>query len=293
MARLADNHFGRLLREHAEAERIDISRAPAAAEPTTLAVASLDREGRASYDFYTNGTADWQWTADELARIPDDTAVFHTGSLAAWTPPGDAKILDAATRLRREGRALVSYDPNIRPALLGAPDHARTVVERSVAAVHLVKASREDAEWLYPGASLADVSRRWLELGALLVVITDGPDGAHLSWTPVAGDASDTADPQQQQQQPEPEHLHRHGRRVRVADTIGAGDAFTAGLLSAFVRRGLHEPERLRRCPPALLAEATDEAVLASALTCERPGADPPTRAELTQACAGPGSALP
>ncbi|HEX6450307.1 MAG TPA: carbohydrate kinase [Trebonia sp.] len=264
MARLADNPFGRLLREHATAERIDLGHAPAAAEPTTLAVVGLDREGRATYDFYLEGTADWQWSADEIARVPGDTAVFHMGSLAAWTPPGDARIYDAAVGLRRDGRTLVSYDPNVRPALLGDPGQARALVERSVGAAHLVKASREDVEWLYEGAGLQEVSRRWLGLGALLVVITDGPDGAHMFRT-----GSDPA--------------HRPGLRVQVADTIGAGDAFTAALLGGLALRGLHAPEQLRRCSPDLLAETVDEAVLVSALTCERVGADPPTRAELAR----------
>jgi fructokinase len=258
MARLADNAFGRLLREHATAEQVDLSRAPKATEPTTLAVVGLDREARATYDFYTDGTADWQWSAGEAARVPADTAVFHMGSLASWMPPGDERIHDAAARLRRDGRALVSYDPNVRPALLRDPARARALVERSAAVAHLVKASQEDVMWLYEGDSLDEVSRRWLGLGALLVVITDGADGVRLF---PAG-----TDP-----------VHRPGRRVRVADTIGAGDAFTAGLLGGLARRGLHTPERLRDCPPAALAAAADEAVLVSALTCERVGADPPS----------------
>ncbi|MBO0802846.1 MAG: hypothetical protein J2P25_07195, partial [Nocardiopsaceae bacterium] len=49
--------------------------------------------------------------------------------------------------------------------------------------------------------------------------------------------------------------------------------------LGGLATRGLHSPEALRDCPPGPLAEAADEAVLVSALTCERTGADPPTRA--------------
>jgi fructokinase len=63
---------------------------------------------------------------------------------------------------------------------------------------------------------------------------------------------------------------------VRVADTIGAGDAFTAGLLGGLSRRGLHSPGQLLQWPSGPLAEAVEEAVLISALTCERVGADPP-----------------
>lgn len=257
MARLADNAFGRLLRAQAVAEHIDLSHAPEAAEPTTLAVVSLDRDAQASYDFYVQGTADWQWTDAELARVPQDTALFHMGSLASWTAPGDERIHAAAAQLHHDDQAVVCYDPNIRPALLGSPADARALVERSVRVAHLVKASREDADWLYPGMSLTEVGAHWRSLGAHVVVITDGALGAHLFLADAAP-------------------VHRPGREVRVVDTIGAGDAFTSGLLGGLARRGVSTPERLHRFPGAVAAEVVDEAILIAALTCERSGADPP-----------------
>ncbi|MFJ9562552.1 carbohydrate kinase [Streptomyces fuscichromogenes] len=258
MARLADNSFGRMLSAHASAEGIDLAYAPSAAEPTTLAVVSMDTEGRASYDFYLDGTADWQWTEAETALVPPDTAVLHFGSVASWTPPADDHIHSAVRRLRAVGTTLISYDPNIRPLLLGDPEHGRQAVERSVGLAHLVKASREDVEWLYPGTPIEKIAARWTDLGALLVVITDGPDGAHV-FPSGAGNFS------------------RAGRKVAVVDTVGAGDAFTAGLLGALLRHGLDTPGTLTTADPDMLTIVVDDAVLVSALTCERLGADPPT----------------
>ncbi|MQY36742.1 5-dehydro-2-deoxygluconokinase [Streptomyces sp. RB17] len=258
MARLAENTFGRMLRTHAAAEGIDLTYAPAAAEPTTLAVVSMDAEGRASYDFYLDGTADWQWTRAETALVPRNTAVLHFGSVASWTSPAAEHIHCAAQRLRAEGTALISYDPNVRPALLGDPERGRQAVERSVGTAHLVKASREDVEWLYPDTQIERIAAHWLELGALLVVITDGPDGAH-AFHANAGSMS------------------RPGRKVAVVDTVGAGDAFTAGLLGSLARHGLHIPQTLAAADPDVLRIAVDDAILISALTCERLGADPPT----------------
>lgn len=257
MARLADNAFGRLLRGHAEAEGIDLACAPRASEPTSLAIVSLNEHAQAHYDFYLDGTADWQWTAAEAADLPPGTTILHHGSLASWTSPGDAHIHGLAARLHHRGEVLVSYDPNIRPLLLGDPDQARPQVERSISRAHLVKASREDVEWLYPGTPLEEVGARWLGLGALLVVITDGPDGAHLYH-------------------PGEQPVTRPGRKAVVADTVGAGDAFTSGFLDALMRRGLHTPELLRRATLTTLACAADDAILVSSLTCERVGADPP-----------------
>jgi fructokinase len=261
MARLADNAFGRMLRERAAAEGVGLGAAPLASEPTTLAVVSLDAQARASYDFYLNGTADWQWTPEETAAVPVNTAVLHFGSLAAWTAPGDRHILDFANRMRGRGDVLVSYDPNVRPRLLSSRDDGRALVERGVRLAHLAKASNEDVAWLYPDRTVADVARLWLRLGATVVVVTDGANGA---------DAFTAAEPA----------LHRASPAVEVADTVGAGDALTAGLLFALVRRGLHSPAKLGRCRADELAGVVDDAITAAALTCERPGADPPTLAE-------------
>jgi fructokinase len=262
MARLADNALGRILRERALAEGIDLSASPRATEPTTLAVVSLDARARASYDFYLEGTADWQWTAGEVSRAPEPTTVLHFGSLASWTSPGDKHILDLATRMRGRGDVLVSYDPNVRPRLLNDPKHGQRMVERGIRLAHLAKASQEDVAWLYPEQTVAEVARQWLALGATVVVITDGANGADAFTAPRPA-------------------IHRPARDVSVVDTVGAGDSFTAGLLGSLVRRGRHSPAGLAECPQAELAAALDDAATAAALNCQRAGSDPPTLADL------------
>jgi fructokinase len=263
MARLADNAFGRILRERAVAEGVNLEYAPRANEPTTLAVVSLDVQARASYDFYTEGTADWQWTAEETGQVPADSAILHFGSIASWTTPGDLHILDLANRMRGRGDVLVSYDPNVRPRLLPDADSGRAVVERGVRATHIAKASGEDIAWLYPDRTVPEVARLWLRLGATVVIVTDGANGADVFL------AQDPA-------------LHRPAPAVTVADTVGAGDAFTAGLLASLSWHGLQSPALLGRCHPGDLAATVDDAIMVAALACERPGADPPTLAQFT-----------
>ena len=263
MARLGDNAFGHILRDRAVAEGIDLDAAPHAREPTTLAVVSLDASGTAAYDFYFDGTADWQWTAEETRHIPGSTAVLHFGSIASWTSPGAARVIELARRMRDRGDVLVSYDPNIRPSLLGDRDQARRMVERALRFAHVAKASAEDIAWLYPGQAPGDVAGQWFQLGVTLAVITDGGNGAGAfiaSGPPV----------------------HRPAPKVEVVDTVGAGDLFTSGLLASLMRRQWHTPARLAERTAEQLPAVLDDAIAVSALTCERAGANPPRLAELT-----------
>jgi fructokinase len=262
MARLAHDRYGRMLRAAAMAEGIDLAGAAHASERTTRAIASVDEAGDVVYDFDMDGTADWQWTAAELSRLTPDTEVVHFGSIASWTPPGSERIAERVRKARASGGVLISYDPNIRPAVLGARSRGVELVEQSVRCAHVVKASREDIEWLYPDRAADDVAARWSGLGPGLVVVTDGAQGASAY--------RDTRQP-----------LHQPGRRVAVVDTIGAGDAFTAGLLTGLIRRGLCRGGRLAEISDETLASIIDDAVLISAVTCERAGADPPRLEEL------------
>ncbi len=257
LARISDTAFGRVLREHARSEGIDVSAAPAASQQTTLAVVSVGAVGTVDYDFYTEGTADWHWTEPELAALPTGTAVLHLGSLASWTPPGAALLNQLAARTRASGEVLVSYDPNVRPRLLGEPDAGRRAVEATLCSAHLVKASQEDVDWLYPGSSVAQVATRWLGLGVLVVVVTDGPHGA----TAFRHGAPAVSVP---------------GRPVQVVDTVGAGDSFMSALLAGLVRRDRHRPAQVADLSDDVVADLLSEAVLVSSLTCTRPGADPP-----------------
>jgi fructokinase len=270
VARAGADEFGRMLAGKALRSGVGLEFWQTVREPTTLAVAALDADGRAQYDFYLDGTAAFGWT-DSLVDLAPASGVLHVGSLASWLPASTHHILSLQQRVHAADQVLISYDPNVRPALM--PSDARDRVERSVAAAHLVKASDEDLACLYPGQPVAAVAQRWLELGAVLVVVTHGAAGA--MWFAAGREVA-----------------RRAGRPTAVADTVGAGDSFAGGLLAALIECGLATPQALRAAvgtPGAALdearVEALDEAlagaVLVSAMTCERPGAEPPTRAEL------------
>lgn len=261
MARFSTGALGSSVRAHAEHNALDLSASVSTHDPTTLAFASLDEQGHASYDFYVEGTADWGWTSDELASSPADATAVHTGSVAAALSPGAEALLDLWRRLRNEGRVVLSFDPNIRPALVGSRAAAVARTEAFVANSHLVKASDEDLRWLYPDEPLSDVVRRWARLGPELAVMTRGADGCVAETR--SGLSADLA-----------------GVPVEVVDTIGAGDSFESGLLSGVADEDLLDPVALGRMSSPQLEAVLRRAVTVAAMTCGRAGADPPSRTE-------------
>jgi fructokinase len=265
LARLSDDVLGKRLREHLESNGVDLSHVVHAAEPSSLAIVVLEPDGSVAYDFRVDGTADWQWTDDEVADAVDGVDALHVGSLALTTPPGGAVLRRLAARAALD--VTVSFDPNVRHLLMGPREEVLAVVHELLGVVDVVKASDEDIAWLEPGRTPAEVAADWLSRGPSLVVITRGGEGA------VAAGAS--AGP-----------LWRPGMAVDVADTVGAGDSFTAALLAGLARRGLlgaAHREDLRAMTADDVGRLVDQCIEVSAITCSRPGADPPRAGELTR----------
>ncbi len=266
MARVGPGPFGALFRDHAARSGVATDAMLDAREPVTLAVVELADDGSASYSFHTNGAADWQWTPAELERAwPADTRIVHVGSISSWTPPGSRHIADLVGRVRTDGSALVSFDPNVRAGLVTSPDAVRASIDDLRRTADIVKVSAEDLDWLEPDADLDEVAVRWAGDGPALVVVTDGGEPLRAA-------------------RPGGTLLRRQPPRVTVVDTVGAGDSLAAGLFAGLVRTGTLSRGALLDLPDDDLAALLDDAALVAALACTKAGANPPTLAELEAA---------
>jgi fructokinase len=261
LARISSDAFGTRLRERLIGDGVDVRYVVTAAEQSSLAVVDLDERGSARYSFYLRETADWQWVTSDLpvAFDPSVTAL-HAGSMALLMPPGGV-VLEAMLEREREHR-VVSIDPNVRASICPDPRVYREIVERWLRLAHIVKASVDDINWLYPERSYADVLADWSTRGPSLVVFTRSADGA------LARLASGL-------------QVGVGGIDVEVVDTIGAGDTFTAGLLHALDEGGLLNISAVGHLTAEQVEEALRFAVLVSAVACTRAGSDPPYLTDL------------
>jgi fructokinase len=168
------------------------------------------------------------------------------------------------TAERARGVVTICLDPNIRPSLVGPQEAVRERVEQQVSRSDVVKVSAEDLSWLYPCEQPERVAVRWQDTGPALVVVTLGAAGAYAISHNV--------------------EVRRPAVPVDVVDTVGAGDAFTAGLLDGLRRADLlggDRRDRLAAIDEATLTGLLDFALRVAGLTCARAGADPPQLAEL------------
>nr|WP_179860237.1 carbohydrate kinase [Streptomyces sp. 1222.2] len=254
LGRFSHDVFGALFHARLSASGVDLTGSvTAATEPSTLAVADLDDSGQATYTFYADSAADWQWTDDELAGARlNDAACLHTGSLALIQQPGGSRIEDNLARAREH--VTWSIDPNVRP-LLVPPSVYRERLPRWCTLADILRLSEDDLALLLPGADPEEACDTWHAAGTRLVVITLGGRGALAS---LDGHRITVPTP-----------------AVDVVDTVGAGDSFTAGLLHRLAALG-HLGGRLDRLNLEDLTDACTFAARVAALTCSVSGANPP-----------------
>lgn len=255
LGRLSRDPLGRQLRRHLLASGVDLRYVRPTDDPTTLVVVTTDDAGEPTYGVYIAGTASSViLPADLPTPLPAEVDVIHVGSFALALEPTVSTLEELVAR--DAASRIVAVDPNIRASLIPDRDSYRERLRRWLTFSNIVKTSAVDLAWLEPGKDPLRVAAEWHEAGPALVIVTLGADGAFAITT--GGTA----------RVPAPV--------VDVADTIGAGDCFTAGLLHALWTDGLLSTDNLKGLSPATLRTVLQRACAVAADTCTRPGADAP-----------------
>jgi fructokinase len=251
---ISTDAYGEMSRDELVADEVKLDLAKSSDLPTALAIVSLNENGGASYEFKLDNTATFDFSLDWL---PDPSKykpnVLHIGTLVTVIQPGADVLYDWALQVAEF--APIVFDPNIRPAVMGDRDLYEAAVEKWAAISSVIKVSDDDVAWLFPDQSLDDVAERWVRDGAALVVITRGSEG-------LIGFTADGA-------------VEVPGVKVVVADTVGAGDTVGAIVVEAMVEKGI------MALTGDVLQDVLHRAAKAAAITCSRPGANPPYKHEL------------
>lgn len=275
LGRISSDGFGQQIRNHLSNHGVNLDHSVFAKEQTTLAVATIDSAGVASYSFYTNQTADWGWTKEELPSISKlnelGVQAIQYGCLTMAMEPGNKVIEQWLSEIYQTQSITLSHDLNIRPALGFDRESELARVEKLNRISHIIKASDADVEWLYDlptGSNLDGIAKKW-SVGKL-VVITRGAEGVSIYR--------------------DENRLDVAGFPVNLVDTVGAGDTFIATLLSELMSAGslgAGPSEKISQLTETKLIEFSKTANAAAAIVCERTGCQPPTKPEILARIAG------
>lgn len=262
---LSKDRFGRQLAAALAQDGVHLANPEPVQQVTSLAVVNLDANGHPDYAFYREGVADRAITAAGLTQACTQSeylSLVCTGALALAPDDADTYLPWLAAQ-RQAGRTVV-MDANLRPSVMPNLTQYRHHVLTALQYADVIKASDEDLVHLdLPGAdALAQAQHLLQHSRANVMALTLGANGAALLTR--SGQLFQACD--------EP---------LTVVDTVGAGDCFLAGLVTAMLEHKLAAdwgttPEA------AHVARALLYSAIASASLCVmRRGCVPPTRAEV------------
>ncbi|MCX5578717.1 carbohydrate kinase family protein [Kaistia terrae] len=258
---ISTDFFGELLVEELKRSQVSLKYTGLSARPTTLAFVSLLHD-EPQYAFFDENSAGRLHDPAAHEPVGDEVEALHFGSISLIPEP----IVDrlAAVMDANRGKRVICYDPNVRPTLIQHRDAFCARVEQFAHGADIVKISGADLEWLHPGVDVETIAKGWLASGTGLVVVTRGGNGV-TAYTPTGSVFSPVIP-------------------VTIADTVGAGDSFTGGLLARLSEKGHLTIDGVRNIDPVSLKDALDFANRVAAITCSRAGANPPWRNELVEA---------
>ena len=240
---------------------VDLSLTRVTDRPSAVAVVDLSGP-EPRYSIADPGRIMSTFEPGDVREVVDRSDCFHTGSaILALEPLGSR--LEALCRAIAD-RMVVSIDFNVRPPSVSDREAYRARLARLERTAAILKASDVDLEFLHGDVGPDVHLDRWLASGAALGIVTLGDAGA-VAATPAG-------------------RVHVPARPVAVRDTVGAGDAFMAGLLAALQRRGPLSRDGLTALDAHALSQILAYATDVAAACCRHQGCHMPWPADLAAA---------
>lgn len=178
---------------------------------TTLAFVHLNEKGDRSFSFYRNHGADIMLTIEDLnLELIDKAKIFHFGSLSMTHEPSKSATIKALEYAKERGK-IISFDPNLRPALWKNMNEAKEAMLKGITFTDILKVSEEELGFLTGNSDLAYGASFFAQAGVKITVVTLGPRGCFFSYKNGSG------------------YIETYD--TKIVDTTGAGDAFLGGLL--------------------------------------------------------------
>lgn len=224
IGKVGNDSFGEMLRKVVAEIGIDISNLMIDDEvPTTLAFVHTASDGDRSFSFYRNPGADMMLTEADVEtskKLIQSCRIFHFGTLS-MTDEACEKATKRAIGLAREAKAVISFDPNLRPPLWNDLDVAKEKIAYGISKCHILKISDDEIAF-FTGISDIDegVARLQEQYHIPLICVTMGNKGSKAYYSKSMVEC--------------PTFLNK-----ATIETTGAGDTFMGCVLNMVLDQGL------------------------------------------------------
>ena len=248
---ISTDAYGEQARTELLADGVKLNYCLSSNNPTCVATVTLDSNGGATYEFFIDGTATFEFNESWLPDPKNPPAVLHVGTLATIVEPGATQLFNWASKVK----APLVFDPNIRTSVVNDRERYQEIMQKWAEIASVIKMSEDDLAWLYPNQDFRAAAENFINEKTQLVVLTRGASG-------IDGYTEDG-------------EVSVFGVQVDVVDTVGAGDTVGAILVEAIINYGLDS------LVGTTLEKTLQRAAHAAAITCSRAGANPPYPQEL------------
>ncbi|GGH58749.1 sugar kinase [Paenibacillus silvae] len=210
---VGEDGFGTFLLSRLQQAGMDTDGIKRVGEATSMVVVSKSKSTPIPI-FYR--AADFQLTVDEaLTKWLRDSSIVHFSCWPLSRQPARATIEQIIAEARKH-HVLIGFDPNFHKMIWQPGEDGAAYVQSIIPQVDVIKPSKDDADRLFGEASTEQHLQRFLDLGARLVILTLGEEGALVS------NGAET--------------VKFETCATEVVDTTGAGDAFWSGFYTALVK---------------------------------------------------------
>lgn len=230
---IGNDPFGTYIRNTIRGEGVDTSAVTVSSVyPTGMLIKERNDTGDPQVYYYRRDSAAANLTPDMLNESYfDNGKILHITGIFPALSSKSKEALFAALKIAKRQGLMISFDPNIRLKLWSAEEARATLLE--IAAMSdLILPGLHEAELLVGTTKWETVSKFFHEKGNKFVIMKNGADGAYYSIREEDGSITEG---------------YEKGFKVsKVVDTVGAGDGFAVGVLSA-MREGLSFGQAVKR----------------------------------------------
>ncbi|RFU65139.1 sugar kinase [Peribacillus glennii] len=221
LSRLGKDPFGDYIFSTLSGEGVDLSYIVRDPEyPTGVMFKEIKGAMDPAVYYYRKGSAASVWDSNELTLdMFEDVKAFHLTGITPALSEECKKVSFAAVKLAKQAGSMISFDPNMRYKLWNR-EKARETFVQLIKLSDIILPGIEEGELITGEQNPDSIAYKILKMGPRIVVIKLGEKGS-VAYIKADGD------------------VHKIEAKAfpvqQVVDTVGAGDGFAAGFLSAYL----------------------------------------------------------